>query len=185
MEDRELLALYESRDEDAIRKTKTEYGARLLGIALNVLKNRQDAEECVNDAYLRAWNSIPPEKPVPFFPWLAKVTRNLSLGALEKKNAGKRSARLVELTDELGECFPSDEGVERSFDALTVRKVLNDYLNEQSEERKFLFVRRYFYGDGYAEIARWAGKTQGSVRSVLFRMRGELRQRLEREGIEP
>ena len=185
MEDGELLALYEKRDEDAVAMTKAEYGAHLIGISLNIVKNPQDAEECVNDTYLRAWNLIPPERPLPFFPWLAKVTRNLSLSLLEKKNAQKRSATLVELTEELGECFPSDEEVERSFDALTVRRVLDAYLGEQSEERSFLFVRRYFYGDSFADIARWAGKTPGSVRSVLFRMRGELRQRLEQEGIEP
>ncbi len=183
MEDEEILALYWNRDEDAIGETRAKYGAHLRNLAYNVLKSDADAEECVNDAYLKAWEHIPPERPLPLYPWLARITRNLSFHRLEKQKRQKRNAAVVELSEELAECLPSGDGPERELESARIRRVLNGWLEGQSKLNAFLFVRRYFYGDDYAALARYAGKTKGAVRIILCRMREDLRGILEKEEI--
>ncbi len=181
--DPEIVALYFSRDESAVSETKFLYGAHLINLACNLLKSREDAEECVNDAYLKAWNSIPPSNPKDLLAWLARVTRNLCFDRLRENRVRKRSASVSTLSEELAESLPSEEGVERVYEDRQVRRIINAFLERQSPERRFAFVRRYFYGDEYRDIAHYLGKTSGTVRALLHRMRIELKDVLESEGV--
>ena len=105
MDDNKIIELYFKRDEDALTQTKECYGKQLNALAFRILQNKEDAEECENDTYMKAWNSIPPQKPQHFFAYLAKICRNTALNMTEKSKAEKRSAIIVELTKELSECL--------------------------------------------------------------------------------
>ena len=184
MEDNQIIALYFSRDEDAIAETKSKYGAHLRNLSENILKDRGEAEECENDTYLRAWNSIPPTRPLNFFAWLLRVARNLSLNRLEVKKRVKHNAVLVELSEELADCLTDPNGtVETAAEGREVERLIDGWLDWQDEMKRFIFLRRYFYGDELSEIARYTGKTQAAVRQILCRMRGELRELLNEKGV--
>ncbi len=178
MEDAEIVTLFWNRDEEALTQAKAKYGVSLQTVAENILGNRADAEECVNDAYLNTWNSIPPNRPVHLFSWMAKIARNLSLQKIEKEGRQRRSAEVVSLSEELAECLASQDGVEEWLERQRFRAVLNNWLNAQSAEKRYLFARRYFYGDSYEDLARHSGKSQAAVRKTLSRMRAELREQL-------
>ncbi len=183
MEDNEIIEAYFRRDESAISETKIKYGAHLNNLAFNIVKNREDAEECVSDTYVKAWNSIPPAKPAHFCSWLVRVTRNLCLNRIEEKKQGKRNAETVSLSEELAECLVSPDSVERSLDDRTAASVIDGYLDSCDKVSRFAFVRRYFFGDDYAQIARYTGKSKAAIRTLLYRMRGELRELLIKEGL--
>ena len=185
MEDREIVTMYEARDENAILETKIKYGQHLLNLGFNILKNRADAEECENDTYLRVWNRIPPTKPLNFFAWLMKIGRNICFRRLETKKREKRTAVIVELSDELAECFADPDTVEAQIERGLPIALIERYLDGQTREKQFLFTRRYFYGDSYADLARYSGKREGTVRTLLCRMRQEIRELLEEEGVGP
>ena len=125
MEDTEIIEAYFRRDEDAITETKIKYGAHLYNLAFNMIKNREDAEECESDTYVKAWESIPPTRPVHFCSWLIRVTRNLCLNRIEQKKQAKRNTETVPLSEELAECLVSSDGVERIFDDRTAIKVID------------------------------------------------------------
>lgn len=183
MEDSDIIEAYFRRDEEAITGTKVKYGPHLYNLSFNIVKNREDAEECENDTYMKAWESIPPARPAFLCAWLAKITRNLSLNRLKEKKRAKHNADTVAITEEMAECLASPDGIERTLDDRTVERVVNAYLESCDKTRRFVFVRRYYFGDGYGEIAKYTGKTKGNVRTLLYRMRGELRDLLEKEGI--
>ena len=185
MEDNQILDLYFSRDEDAIAETKSKYGAHLRNLSENILKDRGEAEECESDTYLRAWNSIPPTRPLNFFAWLIRVARNLSLKRLEVKKRVKHNAVLVELSEELADCLTDPNGtVEAAVEGREVERLIDGWLDWQDEMKRFIFLRRYFYGDDISDIARCAGKTQAAVRQILCRMRGEIKEMLNEKGVE-
>ena len=183
MEDSDIIEAYFRRDESAITETKAKYGAHLYDLSFNILRNREDAEECESDTYVKAWNSIPPARPVFLCAWLVKITRNLSLNRLKEKKQARHDADTVAITEEMAECLASPDGIERTFDDRTVVRVVNAYLERCDKTHRFIFVRRYYFGDGYEEIAKYTGKTKNNVRTMLYRMRGELRELLEKEGI--
>lgn len=185
MEDSKIIGLYFDRNEDAILETKKKYGGSLVRICQNIVKSRPDAEECENDTYLHAWNAIPPQKPVNFFAWLVKVGRNLCYTRLRDKSALKHSAAVASLSEEMAECLPDPLSIDRVIADRDAVRIIERYLLSQEKERRFLFVRRYFYGDDHAEIARLSGKSTGSVRVTLCRMREEIREILIKEGFEP
>ena len=183
MEDSDIIAAYFRRDENAITETKNKYGAHLYNLAFNMVKNREDAEECESDTYVKAWNSIPPTKPVHFCAWLVRVTRNLCLNRIGEKKQGRRNAETVSLSEELEECLVSPDGVERSLDDATAARVIDGYLDACDRISRFAFVRRYFFGDDYGQIAHYTGKSKAAIRMLLYRMRGELRELLIKEGL--
>ena len=189
MEDQQIVDLYWERDERAIAESDAKYGRYCTQIALNILDNAQDAEECVNDTYLRAWNAIPPSRPTKLGAFLGKITRNLSLDRYKAKKTAKRgnSLFLVSL-DELSECIPDGStgfgsGFDDETEARRIGECINRFLRKQSGEVRDVFICRYFYSDSIGEIARRFGLSESKVKSMLHRARGKLKKLLESEGI--
>ena len=180
MEDLEIIELYWNRQERAIAETADKYGSRLLRLGRSMIAE-QDAEECVNDTYLAAWNAIPPTRPAHFFAWLAKICRNRICSRIAWHNADKRKAELVELTDELGQCLPDTTSQEAEADELG--RVLSDFLRGLPAEKRYFFLRRYWFGDSIAEIAGACSCGESKVKVTLHRTRGELKRCLEQEGV--
>lgn len=182
MEDSKIIELFFARNEDAIRHTDDTYGRRLFTLADNIVKDHQDAEESVSDTYMKAWNTIPPQKPVHFFAYLAKLCRNFALGKLDWRNAAKRSAEVVSLTQEMELCIP-DERREAELEAKELGRILDTFLRTLTAENRMVFMRRYWYVDTIAEIAVRYGISESAVNMRLNRTRAKLCTYLEQEGI--
>ena len=184
MEDSRIIALYMERSEQAISETSGKYGKYCYAIAYGILRDVAASEECVNDTYLRAWNSIPPKCPNRLQTFLGKITRNLSLHQWEKQRAEKRGAGQVPLAlDELAECVPAGNDAEQITEDLTIRNVLNRFLESLPKETRRIFVRRYWYLNSVKEIAEEYGLSESKVTVTLFRTREKLRNVLKKEGI--
>lgn len=182
MDDNAIVELYLSRDERAIAATQAKYGARLKAIAAKVCGERT-AEECENDVYLAAWNSIPPNEPRSYlFAYLARITRGLAVNRLRSELAQKRSADLVELTSEMETCIPSGLEPDKVLEGEELSRAVSAFLLEQPELKRIIFMRRYWFMDSSPEIAKRLGISTGKVRTTLFRLRGKLREYLESEG---
>lgn len=182
MEDGEILELFRQRDQRAIPALEEQYGGRLRALSLRLLGSPEDAEECVSDTYLAAWNAIPPEEPVYLFAYLAAICRNRALSALGREKAQKRRGEVVALTAELEQCIP-DTRRDREETARDIGEALSHFLSGLGEENRRFFLRRYWYGESIAEIAEACGASSGRIRSSLFRTRARLRRRLEEEGV--
>lgn len=183
MEDGQIIDLYWNRDQRAIRETDGKYGKLLHSIAWNLLRSREDSEECVNDTYLRAWEAIPPARPGAFRTWLGQITRNLSLDRWKSRRAEKRGGGAELLLSELEDCLPGPGGPERMVEDQELAELLSAFLRELPREGRAMFLRRYWYGESMAEIAQALGCGEGKVKSSLFRSRKALRAYLEKEGI--
>ena len=182
MEDSKILELFFARNEDAIRHTDDTYGRRLFALADNIVRNDQDAEESVSDTYMRAWDTIPPQKPQHFFAYLAKICRNFALKKLDWKNAAKRKAEVVSLTQEMEACIP-DSTRDREMEAKELGMLLDRFLRTLTPENQMVFMRRYWYVDTIAEIAARYGISESAVQMRLNRTRARLCAYLEKEGI--
>ena len=184
MEDERIVDLYWARSESAIRETAEKYGKHCTGIAVNLLHNREDAEECVSDTYLRAWEAIPPQRPSVLGAFLGEITRNLALSRYREKRAQKRGGDTVPLLlDELAQCVPARSNTESDFDAAAVTEALEAFLLTQSVQNRELFLRRYWYADSVSAIAAQFAMSESKVKSLLFRTRNKLRLHLEKEGV--
>lgn len=185
MEDEQIVDLYFKRDQNAIRQTQRKFGRRIINISKDITGSRTTAEEIENDTYLRAWEKIPPTNPAAYlFAFLARIARNLSISACRERAALKRSALLVELSDEMEQCLPSNLNVEEETDAHLLLEHINEFLLSKSVDKRGIFMRRYWYLDSISEIAKRYGVTESNVKTTLFRLRTELRDYLERQGIE-
>ena len=182
MDDSKIIELFFARNEDAIAQTDAAYGRRLHHLADNIVKNAQDAEESVSDTYLRAWDTIPPRKPAHFFAYLARICRNFALDKLDWKNAAKRKAEVVSLTQEMETCIP-DTSRDREVEARELGRILDAFLRTLSEENLLVFMRRYWYVDTIAEIAARYGISESAVNMRLNRTRSKLAAYLAKEGI--
>ena len=183
MEDREILALFNARDEDALRRTSEQYGAYCRAVAANVLGSPEDAEECFSDALLRAWNAIPPAAPDDLRAYLAKLTRGLAIDRLRAAGAAKRGGGEAPLVlDELAECVSGAADAESEVLARALGEAVDRFLRRQSARDRALFLRRYFHAESHAEIARRFGMRPNSVAAALSRLRRRLRADLEKEG---
>lgn len=181
MDDHKILDLFWERDETAIRQTKLTHGAKLRRFAFSILKNNEDSEECENDTYLKAWNSIPPQRPQYFYAYLAKICRYTAFGMLDWKNAKKRKAEIVELTIEMEGCIPSSkEDVHYNQDE--IGELLNRFLDNLSEDSRLIFMRRYWFSESIREIAERYHLGESKVKTSLFRTRKKLKEFLESEG---
>ena len=180
MNDHNIIDLFFARDEAAIHHTQDKYGKRLFTLADNILRNNQDAEESVSDTYLRAWETIPPQRPRHFFAYLAKICRNFSLKKLDWNNAAKRKAEVITLTQELELCIPDRS---RDIDALELGQILDAFLRELPPDNRLVFLRRYCYGDPISVIAARYDLSESAVNMRLNRTRAKLRAHLEKEGI--
>lgn len=184
MEDERIIELYWARSEDAISETSNKYGSYCRQIAWNILYSSEDSEECVNDTYLRVWNTIPPHKPNKFSAFLGRITRNLALDRYKKLTADKRGNGQVTLAlDELAECIPSADNTESAADDIALTDVLNRFLASLPAEKRKIFMRRYWYLSRIKEIAADFGMSESKVKMILMRTRNELKEILEKEGI--
>lgn len=184
MDDKEIIDLYWERSELAISETDLKYGRVCNRVAYRVLSNVEDSEECVNDTYLKAWNVIPPTRPVKLMAFLVKITRDLALNRYEKYAAEKRGGGEVPAAlDELSECIPDPNPVERVVDNRMLAAKLNIFLERLQPEEKRIFIARYWGMYPLREIAHTYAITESKVKVSLFRTRGKLRSFLEQEGI--
>jgi RNA polymerase sigma-70 factor (ECF subfamily) len=183
MEDAKIVQLYFDRNEAALNETQKKYGKYLHKIANNILYNDEDAEECVNDTYLSAWNAIPPHKPDVLSLFLGKLTRGHAIDQYRKSHAGKRiPSEFTTSIDELEECIPSTSDVEANLEAKRLGEVISSFLREQSDEARNLFVGRYYYADSLKDVAAYYGMTETKAKMILFRTRQKLKEYLETEG---
>lgn len=183
MKDEEILELYFSRDEGAIQSTDQKYGHLLNKVAQNILSRREDAEECVSDTYLAAWNSIPPEKPDRLKIWLLKVVRNLSLDLWRKNHRQKRYKGMEEIFDELSECLPSPYDVDGEVDRNELVTFLNTWLGGLKKNDRILFLRRYWYGESVKDLCVLFETTPAKLSNRLYYLRKKLKKELLKEGI--
>lgn len=183
MEDRAIVDLYWSRDPEAIRQTGEKYGGYCRAIARNILPDRRDAEECVNDTWLGAWNAMPENRPSLLAPFLGKITRNLALTRWRAARAEKRGGGELPLVlDELSECVSSADTL-RTLEAAELEDEINRFLRTLPERECGVFLRRYWFTEPMADIARRYGMRENTVRTSLFRSREKLRRHLEKVGL--
>lgn len=182
MDDSKIIELFFLRNEDAIRYTQDAYGLRLFVLADNIVRNDQDAEESVNDTYMKAWDSIPPQKPIRFFAYLARICRNFALDKLDWKKAAKRNAEVISLTQEMESCIP-DRVHDREMEAKELGQILDAFLRTLTEVNLLVFLRRYWFADSVAEIAARYHISENAVSMRLNRTRAKLRTYLAKEGI--
>ena len=184
MEDTKIIELYFNRIETAITETAEKYGHFLYTISMNILRNHEDAEECVNDTYLRTWNSIPPTRPQVFKSYLGAITRNLSLDCYKRRFAEKRAAgEFTALLSELEECITSGTTPETELENWEIATHISNFLQGLPEEKRLLFLRRYYYCDDIKTLAKKFGYSESKVKSTLFALRKKLKNHLEKEGI--
>ena len=184
MEDNEIIALYMDRSEAAISETERKYGKYCRYIAYGILHDDEEAEECVNDTYLRVWNAIPPHCPNCLRTFIGKITRGLALNKREKLSAKKRGEGQTALAlDELGECIPDAHSADNAAEDIVIRDTLNRFLENLPTESRKIFVRRYWYLSSIKEIADEFGLGESKVTVTLFRLRAKLKAELEKEGI--
>ena len=182
MDDTKIIELFFQRDQQAIRELDAKYGKACHSLSFNIVNNRQDAEECVNDAYLGAWNAIPPAKPDPLLTYLCKMVRNISLNAYYKRKAAKRSSRYTVAMEEIEACIAAPDMVEAEIEARELARIIEGFLDMLTPEDRVIFLRRYWFADSYTDIAVFVGLSEKNVSVRLSRIRRKLRQYLiERE----
>ena len=182
MDDNAIVALYWARDERAVQETARKYGAYCHTVAFNVLKNRQDAEECVNDTYVQAWNAMPPQRPCALRAFLGKITRNLAINIYRAAHTKRRGGGQIPMVlEELEDCF--SDGPETALEEAELTRLLDRFLRQLPQKDCCVFVRRYWYLDSMMEIAARYHMALGSVKSSLHRSRKKLKEYLEQEGI--
>ncbi len=181
MTDQEIIHLFLARNEDGITAVYEKYGKKILSLADHILRNSQDAEECLNDTILKLWNSIPPTRPVSLSSYVLQICRRRALDQLDWARAKKRSAEVVSITEELENCLPAADIGENTGELL---KLIDEFLDSQSVKNRIMFVRRYWYSDTVEELAERFGMNPNSVRVNLHRIRKKLREYLEKEGIQ-
>ncbi len=182
MTDERIIELFFERSEQAIKELDKKYGQVCHSISYNILGNKQDAEECVNDSYLGVWHAIPPAKPNPLRAFVCKIVRNISLKRYEQNTAVKRNSFYNVAMNELEECLSSSEFVEETIAEHELSKIIESFLDLLSQKNRVIFLRRYWFSDTYAEIANRVGLSEKNISVRLTRIRKELRKYLiERE----
>lgn len=181
--DEDIVALYWQREERAISETDNKYGSYLYTIAYNVLSDRLDSEECLDDTYLGAWNSMPPKRPTALAVFLSRIMRNVALSRFRRKTAEKRvPSELVRSLDELADCLACED-VSEDYDKKELARVLNEYLRSLSDRQAFVFICRYYYFDKVEKIADMLKLSRNTVTRDLAAIRAGLKARLDEEGI--
>ena len=184
MEDGKIIDLYWARSQQAIAESEKKYGPYCHTIARRILDQEEDAEECVNDTWLRAWNAMPPQRPGILSAFFGKLTRNLSLDRWRRLRAVKRGGNQVEVAlHELEDCLPDHRRLEEGLEAGETAALISAFLRRQPQPDRVLFVRRYFHLEPLDSLAGRLGLTTGQAKSRLHRMRQRLKAELEREGI--
>ena len=178
LDDNRIVELYLLRDETAIKQTTEKYGSRLRSLAYGIVKDQQTAEECENDTYMKAWNTIPPHEPRSYlYAFLARITRHC-----RDRSRLKRNAFICELSAEMEQCIPAPDDVECRIDDMALSDAINGFLSKLDEEKRNIFVRRYWYLDSVVAISKRFALSESKVKTTLFRCRTGLREHLEKEG---
>lgn len=184
MEDSRIVDLYWQRSADAIAETHTKYGRYCHAIARNILGSDQDAEECVNDTWLSAWNAMPVHRPERLGPFVGKITRALACNRFNASHAEKRGGGQLPLVlEELGDCVPSAPSAAQAVEDRELERALDRFLHTLPEQSCNIFLRRYWFAESLADIAARYSLNQNTVKTSLFRSREKLRKYLEKEGI--
>lgn len=181
--DETILDLYFERSEEALSATVEKYGALLRSLAWNILGNHEDVEECVNDTYVAAWNAIPPQRPEYLKAYLCKIVRNFSLDRVREKTREKRGGGNIPLIlDEMQDLLASDDDIAQTVETQELSQMISDYLREQPDRKRIIFLKRYYFASTIKEIAEEQKTTEGAVKILLYRMRRELKQVLQDRG---
>ena len=185
MEDERIIGLYWDRDEAAILETERKYGAYLTRIARNVLEDREDTRECVNDTYFAAWNSIPPQRPGILSAYLGKLARRIAIDTFRKRTRLKRGggAYVVSLS-ELEGTFSAGNTTEAALDEGMLAEAINGFLRRLNPQARTAFIGRYYFMDSMAEVARYCGMSESKAKSMLHRTRQKLKVHLQKEGFD-
>ena len=184
MDDQMIIELFLNRSEEALIQTNLKYGRYCHRIAYNILGNDEDSEECVSDALMRVWNSIPPNQPTSFSSFIGKITRNLALDKLRQQNSEKRGKGEAALAlDELAECISDRDELSRREDSAEISDALNRFLDSLNPVERGVFMRRYWMSDPIADIAERYGISVSNTTTMLFRLRARLKKQFMKEGI--
>lgn len=182
MNDKEIVCLYLRRDEKAIEATKERYGRYIYSISYSVLGQKEDAEECENDTYLAAWNSIPPNEPKSLSTYLGKLSRRIAINRWKHNNRGKRGGGNMDSSiDELCECLPFGDDIEREIEQERLTEILDSFLRTLHTDERDVFMRKYFFFDSVESICEKYGFSEGKVKMMLSRTRKKLYKRLQEE----
>ncbi len=183
MEDARIIDLFFERDQQAIQELDTKYGKACHRLSYNIVNNWQDAEECVNDAYLGAWNTIPPVKPDPLLTYICKIVRNISLNIYYRKKAAKRSSHYMVAMEEIEACIVAPNTVEAEIEARDLARIIENFLDTLTVENRVIFMRRYWFSDSYKDIAEFVGLTEKNISVRLTRIREKMRKYLIERGV--
>ena len=183
MEDERIIELFFGRSEQGIRELDHKYGTVCRRLSYNIVNDRQDAEECVNDAYLGAWNAIPPAHPRPLLTYICKIVRNISLKLYYRKGAAKRGSAYEVAMQELEPCLAGADTVEAEIETKELARLIERFLDTLSEENGVIFIRRYWFCDTYAEIAERVKLSEKNVSVRLTRLRRQLKDYLVERGV--
>ena len=183
IDDERIIELFFERSEEAIQELGNKYSKACHKLSYNIVNNRQDAEECVNDAYLGAWNAIPPEKPDPLLTYLCKIVRNISLKMYYKKGAAKRSSTYTIAMEEIEACIAAPSTVETEFEARELARIIESFLDTLTVENRVIFMRRYWFSDSCKDIAEFVGLTEKNITVRLTRIRKKMKKYLTEKGV--
>ena len=183
MEDLAIIELYWARDEGAITETDLKYGPLCRRLAFNILSDREDSEECVNDTWHRAWDTMPPQRPESLRAYLGRIVRNLSISRLRQRTAQKRGGGLEVMLSELEDCLPSPAQVEQDLEAKELAAAISRWLRSLEPDDRVLFVRRYWYGEAVSRLASEWGASSNQMAKRMQKLRRALKKRLEQEGL--
>ena len=184
MEDQQIVDLYFARSESAITETDRKYGRYCHSIAYNILEDHEDAKEVVNDTYLKAWNTIPPNRPDPLKPYVGMISRHLSLDRYEEYHTQKRGGQVPLVLEELAECIPDNDSREDIGESVALKDALAKFIRSLPDKTQRIFLRRYWYASSVAEIAEEFGMRENSVNVLLHRTRKKLKDHLQKEGFD-
>ncbi len=185
MDDNAIIELFWARDEGALRETQSKYGGYLYTIACNILANNEDSAECVNDTYMKAWQTIPPNRPVKLSAYLGAIVRNLAITVFRRRgNLSNGGSQYALSLDELEECVSGGETPPDKAEARLLGRCISAYLRTLSPQTRDIFMCRYYFCDSISDIAGYFGSSETKIKSSLFRTRKGLKEYLKKEGFD-
>ena len=183
LDDRKIIELFFERSEQAIVELSNKYGSVCTKVAFNILNNKQDTEECVNDTYLGTWNTVPPQNPNPLLSYVCRIVRNLAIKRYHANTAAKRNSIYDVALDELENCFPSVASVEYEFSAMETARMIDAFLETLDQKNRIMFVRRYWHSDSIDDLAKLFYTSNHNISVRLSRTREKLKKYLIKEGV--
>ncbi len=183
IEDEKIIEMFFQRSEQAIQELDIKYGKIFRKLSYNIVNNLQDSEECVNDAYLGAWNTIPPEKPNPLLTYMCKIVRNISLKIYYKKEAAKRKSTYTIMMQEIETCITDPNTVETEIEVKELARIIESFLDTLTVENRVIFMYRYWFSNSYKDIAKLVGLTEKNISVRLTRIRQKMKDYLTERGV--